>query len=178
MIVPMDPQLASEVRMRFMNHLEKERVKSDRNLSQGRQVTIPDGKKEPSAKDTFSNRQAELLYFPRPGATCATSTLERIDLNIGRIFRRRVVRERPCSSPLWPRFPRPASAARYRPPRRRSPRTNGSTRCDRPAAWNSPPIRRRARKARLMELAWRLSRWRLTASSPGANGSPEKSWPV
>ena len=49
MIVPMDRQLASgsEVRMRFMNHLEKERVKSDRNASPGRQVAAPpEGNKE------------------------------------------------------------------------------------------------------------------------------------
>jgi protein-S-isoprenylcysteine O-methyltransferase Ste14 len=54
----MDPQLASEVRMRFKNHLEKERVKSDRDLSQGRQVTVPDGKKEKS----FGRRISVFLY--------------------------------------------------------------------------------------------------------------------
>ena len=58
MIVPMDPQLASEVRMRFKNHLEKERVKSDRDLSQGRQGTVPDGKKEKS----FGRRISVFLY--------------------------------------------------------------------------------------------------------------------
>lgn len=58
MIVPMDPQLASEVRMRFMNHLEKERVKSDRNFSQGRQVAVPNGKKE----NSFGRRISVFLY--------------------------------------------------------------------------------------------------------------------
>ena len=59
MIVPMDPQLASEVRMRFMNHLEKERVKSDRNLSLRNQTSTPG---HGDTKKDFGRRIAVFLY--------------------------------------------------------------------------------------------------------------------
>ena len=59
MIVPMDPQLASEVRMTFLNHLEKERMKSDRNASPGRQIVAPpEGHKEKS----LARRISVFLY--------------------------------------------------------------------------------------------------------------------
>jgi methanethiol S-methyltransferase len=59
MIVPMDPQLASEVRMRFMNHLEKERMKIDRNDSLGRQIAAPP---EGHNEKTLGRRLSVFLY--------------------------------------------------------------------------------------------------------------------
>jgi len=55
----MDQQLASEVRMTFLNHLEKERMKSDLNASPGRQIVAPpEGHKEKS----LARRISVFLY--------------------------------------------------------------------------------------------------------------------
>jgi methanethiol S-methyltransferase len=59
MIVPMDPQLASEVRLRFMSHLEKERVKPDRNASPDRQIAEPP---ERNKEKGLGRRLAVFLY--------------------------------------------------------------------------------------------------------------------